>query len=467
MKTNLFAVVIPPSSFDIISILYDTIFHLGLNQTRFICMEKAKEPLVVKIAQALDIESNIKKVNIRPKSSEYDILIYKLIENCCCDILSEVQSSTVNQKIVSKIKLNRPAVFENLFSELHSIQFKQILAEHVTEVRKRDEQNELCISVMSTYSNTSQKDSFLNLANKMLGHIFMNLFSETECNINYVSNSLEEEVDIVKYLKEFSTLLDYYTSLATNQKPSTSKWTQSIYLTTVEREDKCCYKKEFSRIVCGSFQIKDADKFHTENALFDYLSNRYLELLKQAEERLEHGSTEVEKSCQDLLPFIVLCDFFASSTTCNPNNLATQGLRDSIFIQYNIARIAHIQRVYCSLSTPTNKTDLHMLSSEIEWEIACHLINFYKVFEESILLPVKKSFEKTDSKLDIHKLLQYLVKLVKLFSKYYSSTKIITYDMKEKLVIRMNTRMLLVNSVYNVLVFTLRDVFGVKIILNM
>lgn len=428
------------------------------------------EPLFLIIAKALCLKSNTKKLNIKPKSTEYDILVYELVEKYNSDIISQVETS-INKITLSKIKLNKHVIFNRLFVELNNINFKEILTSYVTELKEGHtiECQEIHISMYTYFASSSLKDPFLNLATKMLSQISINLLSCSKYKVRNISNGLDHENDSTNcnFLKSFSTLTEIYYSCLTYTSNSTnfenSVSIQSLYLTTTERRNKLCNEKGMKRIECGSFQILGSDGYKPEKILIDYLSNRYQELMKQAQERLQHDSSEIEKFCQDMVPFIVVYDFFSSSTPFKPQNPSAQCLRDSVFIYYNVARIAQIQKVYNSLSTTIKEIDVNILSLEIEWEIACHLINFYKIFQETILLPFQSTFQGNDSILCIHKLLQYILKLVRLFSKYYSSTKIVTYDMKESLVIRMNTRMLLVNSIFNVLVFTLRDIFGVTI----
>ena len=382
------------------------------------------------------------------------------------ELFSELHVLEKGSRKMTKISLNRPAVMMKLLFDDAEIQFNILLEKfHSTLIvnQRITTANNGWITASAYMSNVAAKDEFLNLATAiLLSTVCRLLKSRVEvilmCPPNFQINDVLHNVHLEVTLPS----VKYYGHDFNLKELEDSK---SVYLSTRARLNKCAVDNAF-RVIYGNFTFKDMNN-DDAGSLKGYITSRNKELLKQAEERLLDCNEDlsIEQVCHKMLPFIVLFDLFSSSTPFNPLNPSPQQLRDAVFIHYNIARIAHIKQVYEKVEKQTLQTDLSLLNLDIEWALTCQLVNFEQVFKEAFINPLAKV--DNQAYLSINKILQYLVKLVKSFSKYYSSTKIVTYDHKETLVVRMNTRMLLVNSVYNVLAFCLKDVFGVPLVFNM
>ena len=413
-------------------------------------------PLFTRLANELQCVED-KKLKIEAKK-DFDIVIPQAIASSINELSSSLlrrpQTAPNNADNLKTLKfsLARPMVMETLFDEL------SVVTNYLPSQKER------CCAFV-TASNKSAKDPFLNLSTAILCTIHKRIFSKAKVNNMHSNETLN--LDVIKDL--YPKLHDYVSLPHSTDDAPVLTYDHISYLTTLERIQKCPTFDEndikVSAVVCGSFKVykECLDDEINDDQLLDYLSERFQDLVKHAESRLEDDNKEsVANISQTMLPFIVIYDFFMSAAPFDPDDLSEQKLRDAIFILYNTARIAHLKKSFAELSLKTDETNTALLTLDVEWELTCQLVMFYKVFRDHILEPFTQG-----GNVGLDKLLQYLSKLVKCFSKYYSSTKVVTYDDKESLIIRMNTRMRLVDSVYNVLTFCLRDILGVPIILNM
>lgn len=412
------------------------------------------------IHQAISLGYNRKPFQLSPKE-DHDIFVdFKV--NTSSDLVANMTSVEKGSRIMTKISLNKETIKKGvLLNSLdHSYddllnQFKCCLS------NSRDVSKEKKLLVAMLMAQNTLKDDFLNMANIFLYSVVKNLLKGhcepvLLCHGSVIIENIIEKSLIPSVITGEDCIIENYeTDLKTD-----------MYLTTFARMNGKSGTSDL-KVVCGNFTFKDIEELQNKNSLLDsYVSQRKEELLKQAEERLFGNDTHsIESLCERMLPLILFSDLFSSPTPFNPTKPSSQQLRDSVFIHYNVARIAHIRKIYDHMDKLTDKIDIGMLDLDIEWALICQLVNFEQVFEQSLIVPITKTGNQSQVTLSIHRIFQFLVKFVKLFSKYYSSTKVITYDQKESLVIRMNTRMLLVNSVFDLLEFCLTKIFGVPLVL--
>ena len=384
------------------------------------------------------------------------------------ELFTELSFVDKGSRIMTKVSLDRSTVMDKLFFDDCEKQFDILLVKFqsvLVDTERISAIDNKRTAALVTLSSRTAKDDFLNLATVILLSTIRQLLKRELEVVATCSSNLK--IDDILNKAHFPVSLSSVKYLdCKDAQKDFGQFDNLLYVSTSARMKKCAVDNAYG-VIYGNFTFKDVDGDDVD-VLEIYLSSRKEELLKQAEERLLSCTGEyhsIEHVCEKMLPFILAFDIFSSPTPFNPLNPSPQHLRDAVFIHYNIARMAHIKQVYEKVEKHTLQTDLGSLSLDVEWALTCQLVNFEKIFEEAFISPFIKA--DCQANLCIHKLLQFLVKLVKLFSKYYSSTKIITYDQKESLIVRMNTRMLLVNSVYNVLVFCLKDILGVPLVLNM
>ena len=286
------------------------------------------------------------------------------------------------------------------------------------------------------------RDSFLNLSNYFLSNILLKSFKL----FLFIG---EKEGSIPK---QFQNVVGV---ISDNHKCSLSQ---------LERTSKTCYLvsrqhnlKDINQlagcnvcrtIVLGNFQIKHA----SDVAQFDsYLSTRLLHLSQLSEDRNEDNLVDYKS----MLPFVVFFDFYSTNSIFNPDKITKQKLKNATFILYNFSRIHHLRNAY-SVRTKENQknVDYSILTSPLEWRIISMLLIFPSIVQENVFQVVEHG-----GTLKLHKVLQYISALVSAFSKFYSASKIITYDEKESLIIKMDSRMMLVNGVYDVLSYCFTEVF--------
>ena len=401
---------------------------------------------------------------LSPKEN-YDIFVdFEVTDSS--ELFNRVSTLVKGGRTMTQISLDRQAVISKALLSDNKVQFEILLQKIVEAFHGADcmTASPSVLTALVTMCTNSPKDYFHNFSTWILlltvnQLLAKNLHIIALCPSNF---QMDEVLAEVQFQTDFTSVTCIDHSDANKELENVQ-----LYISTKARVHKCAVEKAI-KVACGEFSLKNSDG--SSSILKDYICQRSGELLKQAEERLfdcnEHLT--IELVCQRMLPFIVLYDLFSSTTPFNPARLSPEQLRDAVFIHYNIARIAHIKEVYDKLEKSSTKVDISSLDLEVEWFLVCQLVNFEKIFEEAFISPISNSInDGVEANLKIHKLLQFLVKLAKLFSKYYSSTKIVTYDLKETLIVRMNTRMLLVNAIYNVLVFSLKDVFGVPLVLNL
>lgn len=359
-------------------------------------------------------------------------------------------------KKYSLISLNRPVIMEHLFVdgglETELQRFKNAVNLFCST---KD-----CRFIQTYFSCASSKDRFLSFTTIILVPLFKKIFKEqlifkNICDEKFCDNFLKidnQYEDLIQLLSDIE--------VTTQVEDCSIQIINTQHQTKVP--DKC------ATFVTGSFSLKT--EMNCDDVLSHYLDSRYSELFQQTSERLfDESKQSVDVICQKLLPFVVLYDLYSISAPFNPFSLSPQALRDSLFIHYNIARIAHIRKGYSTLNLSTSKIDYNLLNHDMEWNLTCQILSFRRVFDESFIEPIRIAETKSTKivQFKLYKLFQYLVKIVRTFSKYYSSCKIIVHESKESMVIKMNTRMKLIDMLYHILVFCLRDIFNVPLVLNM
>ena len=438
-------------------------------------MDELMKPVIRSLAECLPVH-HTKVFEIKPHKSNGDIVLplKELLEESSfpsSDAIEDVCMETVGKGNILKIKLCREKLMTGICNEiLHISKYPEHLA-----LVQTDKKFVNISTVLSSMATQSPKERVLDLASMLLCRTIINVLNRSSKSISSVRRVCHHDTDNGLSISESTSLSPTLQSIVSEfsakfesvgdvtnamTKDSSSK----LYVCTEERlntfqgRDGDHNIKIFSK----SFVV---DKSKKADVLYSYLSKRSMELAAQGQHKLGCGDGNENSYNDELLPFVVFYDFFFSSNPFNPNKISCDSLRDAVFINYNITRIAHIISSYNTIVKSVDKVDFKLLTLEIEWEIACKLINFYSVFENTF----SPLFDKKESclKIDFSRFLQYLTNLAKLFSKYYSTTKIITHDTKDVLVTRMNTRILLVKAVYSVFVFSLKDVLGMPIISNM
>ena len=418
---------------------------------------------VLKDSHQISSDSKFNAFYLSPKE-DYDIFVDFEVTDPS-ELFNRVSTLVKGGRTMTKISLERQAVMTKVLLNDIKVQFEILLQKIIQAFHGADSitASSGVLTALVTMCTNSSKDYFHNFSTWILLSTVNQLLTR---NLHVIALCPSDfQIDEVLAEVQFQTAFTSVTCIAHTDGNKELEDVQ-LYISTKARVHKCAVEHAI-KVACGEFSFKNSDG--SSSILKNYICQRSGELLKQAEERLFDCNQHltIELVCQRMLPFIVLYDLFSSTTPFNPTRLSPEQLRDAVFIHYNIARIAHIKEVYDKLEKSSTKVDISSLDLEVEWLLVCQLVNFEKIFEEAFISPINNSInDGVQVNLKIHKLLQFLVKLVKLFSKYYSCTKIVTYDHKETLIVRMNTRMLLVNAVYNVLVFSLKDVFGVPLVLN-
>lgn len=312
------------------------------------------------------------------------------------------------------------------------------------------------VGLLFCMKEDSKKDVLSNIATQYLNVFISNIFRHSE---EEKAAAPKHEFELCKTLDEvapYSQLRGMFTML--DYSPSAKCL---ICVSTKDRRDKT------KRL------IKDKVSYSKKNTLYvsygsikahnlEYLSTRYKEIVTQTKEKYDVTAFEedMEENCQRLLYFAVLFDLFSTPAPFDATNISDQKLRDALFVMYNIARIKHLEKVFNDMHLEDVKDiDVTLLTSPHEWDLVCHLAMFPQVLSDFILLGIK------EDKLQLHKLLQYLVSLAKLFSKYYRAVTIL-FD-QSHLSSKTIARMALVKAVYNVFSFTLSKLFGVSLVSNM
>lgn len=124
-----------------------------------------------------------------------------------------------------------------------------------------------------------------------------------------------------------------------------------------------------------------------------------------------------------------------SSRTTTPISKLNLFSNESIFIQYNIARIKSIIEKFTThfencATLPL--VDSSLLDTDFEWNLAFVYLSQFRSLDHQLREQIL-NFDISDTNLDFHKILSLLYRFARLFSSYYRNVKILIKPMPEHL----------------------------------